>query len=469
MFLNLRVYTSLFIFTVVCNTNCYLAPFLVPVGTQTSLGTYVFSADWCTCKLLAAGGQNVTNGIIGIYEFNQTTGNLAPIGIPTTLGFIINSVKWCPLCTFLAAGGRDLDYSAIIQIYSFDPDNPGNLELVGSKTTLGSNMAVTSLDWCPSCSYLAASIGYGHFGSTGKIEIFSFNPEIGLSAVVTQTSFNRYSVDAIKWCDCHYLAAITSLAGASYPPSTLSIFSFDSNTGDLALTFSIDTNVHYNSIDWGNGNDCSYIAACGQGGMASGIIDIYYFDTESLSLVNSTTTLPDGNFNSVAWCQEYDYLTVAGFINDDQILQLYNFDSSTGGLSLLQTYTLNFFSHIIDWCDNCCNLAVGGSDLFNEIGTIQIFKGNTCITSPANLTAQKIYHRFPTQVDIINKLCWDAVPNAVEYDVYSDVNLSILLATIATTPYCYSQHQISPGKSATYYVTAVDAQGNQSEPAVVTI
>jgi len=45
----------------------------------------------------------------------------------------------------------------------------------------------------------------------------------------------------------------------------------------------------------------------------------------------------------------------------------------------------------------------------------------------------------------------------------------ILLATITNPPLCYSQHQICTGKSVTYYVTAVDAQGTQSEPAVVTI
>ena len=85
------------------------------------------------------------------------------------------------------------------------------------------------------------------------------------------------------------------------------------------------------------------------------------------------------------------------------------------------------------------------------------------------LTAQKIYHRFPTQVDIINQICWNPVAGAVAYNVYADAALTILLATITNPPLCYSQHQIAAGKTVTYYVTAVDASGNQSAPAVVTI
>ena len=105
------------------------------------------------------------------------------------------------------------------------------------------------------------------------------------------------------------------------------------------------------------------------------------------------------------------------------ILQLYHFDSSTGSLTLIPTPTISFEPNSIDWCGDCCNyLAVGGQTLGvtpATSGLIQLFRGNTiCLTPPTNLTAQKICHRFPTQVDIINQLCWSPVANAVAYNVY---------------------------------------------------
>jgi len=207
-----------------------------------------------------------------------------------------------------------------------------------------------------------------------------------------------------------------------------------------------------------------------------GIIDIYRFDllpTPSLSYITTATILSDNysNVNSIAWCQECDNLAVTGYIVDSHssrtnFVWLYHFDEATETLSFVQEYT-SFVPINISWCDNCRYLAVGGTN--QNHGVIQLYKSEFSSPAPANLHAQKIYHRFPTQVDIINKLCWDAVSGAVAYNVYADANLSILLATITNPPLCYSQHQICRGKSSTYYVTAIDAQGHQSEPAMVTV
>jgi len=140
----------------------------------------------------------------------------------------------------------------------------------------------------------------------------------------------------------------------------------------------------------------------------------------------------------------------------------------------LVTYPLRPFSvsqsDLVDWCGKCCYFAAGSNDADFTTGLIELFKGNACLLpAPTNLHAQKLYHRFPTQIDIINTLCWDSVVGAVAYNVYADANLTILLATITNPPLCYSQHQICKGKSSTYYVTAVDANGIESKPAVVII
>ncbi len=244
----------------------------------------------------------------------------------------------------------------------------------------------------------------------------------------------------------------------------------------MVLSTSVSNNAHYNTVD--SCDNCSYIAA---GGVRSnlGIVDIYSFDsthTPSLSLITTATIIIAGGdvVYSVAWCQDCNNLAfvATNTTTNDSLLQLGHFESSSGTLTM-QSQPLNFEAVVLDWCGNCCDLAVVGAleGVSTFTGIIQLFRGNPCgvLPAPTKLTAQKICHRFPTQVDIINQLCWDAVTGAVAYNVYADAALTILLATITTSPLCYSQHQITQGKTVTYYVTAVGANGSQCAPATVTI
>jgi len=385
----------------------------------------------------------------------------------------------------LAVGGHD-ENGQVLQAYSFDSLNPGNLETVGTATTLVVNSNITSLDWCLSCSYLSVSAAPGRLRGLGALQIFSFDHVTGFASVVSEI-FNR-KVDCLKWCsDCGYLAFIVSKVGVSPNSSSLMIYHFDpANPHDLAFTVSIDSANVYSSIDCcGN---CGYIAA--GGGIESGlfhiqsVIDIYHFDAAGTPTLTLITSTPLGTQNSyftcLKWCQGCDNLAAVEQLSDPDtgeeadVLHLYHFDSSNGTLTPIQTYTLEDMADVytLDWCGNCCDLSVGGLTADYAQGFFRLFQGNPCLggpTSPTNLTAQKLCHRFPTQIDIINQLCWNAVTGAVSYNVYADSELSILLATITNTPLCYSQHQICKGKLVTYYVTAVDAQENQSEPVSVTI
>jgi len=489
MFLNLRYQAALVVLTMAFIARCHLVPSLDPMGT-TTLGNAIFAVNWCPRQFLATGGFDSDGGLIGVYHFDLTTENLS-LTVTTTLGNLVNSVVWCPSCTFLAAGGQDSDFNGIIQIYSFSPSNPGNLETVGSSTLLGigGTYGVLSLDWCHGCSFLAAVAACPRDEGCPRdqpsiIQVYSFNPEHpgdleSVDGSITVTD----QIYSIKWCpDCNHLVAAGSFVYIYnfYPEASPS----------LVLSASIQNNATYNSVDVCDG--CSYIAA---GGVRNdspnpGIVDIYSFDsqsTSSLSFVTSVSIFDDESVvNTVRWCQGCDNLVVGGSIRQvNPVLQLYNFYSLTKTLSFVHEYRFGFYPFSTDWYGNCCYLAVGGVDYIQNAGTIQLYRGNTCLipptppAAPTNLTAQKISHRFPTQIDIINKLCWDAVANAVAYNVYADAALTILLATITNPPLCYSQHQIcsllrqgfggQEGKSATYYVTAVSAQGTQSEPAVVTI
>jgi|GEM_PF-1118035 hypothetical protein len=95
------------------------------------------------------------------------------------------------------------------------------------------------------------------------------------------------------------------------------------------------------------------------------------------------------------------------------------------------------------------------------------------ISEPSNLTGRQISNIFLLSRDIVNVLNWQAPSDSagiVSYNVYRDSSLTELAASIpATSPLTYADHNRSPGISYTYYVVSLDASGNMSSPASVTI
>ncbi len=486
MHFKFQIQIALIALSIATTSICDLVPALDPLGTTTFPGYNIYSVNWCGCNYLAAAGDidiaGTQYGIVGIYQFDQPTQTLS-LTVTATVTCDSFAAKWCPSCNYLAVGfendcsdrnfkANNPPVSVGIQIFSFYPQIPA-LQPLGEPTAFDGGF-IYSLDWCPSsCTYLAAG-GSVYVPASGLIQVYTFSQNTGL-APIGAAVYPPNFIYSIKWgCDCRYLAAVDSA-------NTLYIYNF--NSDGLSTAASWVGTTSYNSVDWCG--ECGYIAVGGQSNVFPfhGIIDIYKFDstsTQSISLITSAT-IPAANSSavSVAWCQDCDNLAVDVNIRGATCVQLYHFDSSTETLSVPQTYISTLanqsFGAIIDWCGNCCNyLAVGG--VFQQtfplapVGAIELFKGNAiCLTAPNNLTAQKIFHRFPTQVDIINQICWSAAPGAVAYNVYADAALSILLATITNPQLCYSQHQIRSGTSSTYYVTAVDANGFESQPAVVTI
>lgn len=519
MNLKLCMQIALIALSIANSTLCDLVAGLTPLPTTARLSdsNFIYTVNWCDCNYLAAGGYDENYGLVGIYQFDQATGTLsAPISV-TTFGGDAFTVQWCPSspsCQYLAVGGDDVTYSiGILQAYKFDSSIP-SLETIGSQTGLGGQF-ITSIDWSSSCAYLAAS------DYVGIIQVFTFDTDTGLSTTFSPVIPTGNPINCVKWCDNNdYLAVIDDV-------STLLIYTFDTSSG---LTFAADhhSTSSYNFIGWcGN---CGYIAAGGYNN-SGGIIDIYKFDptpTPHLSIVAyATIQLPDSggtsawSVYSLKWCQGCDNLAVSAVNNNsyDSVIQLYHFDTSAEQLTFINTYASSFsfynnyyviFTDNIDWCTDCAYLAASGADI-NGNGIIQLYK-STFVPPlpPSNLTAQKICHRFPTQVDIINQLSWDPVSGAVAYNVYAiqdataalaniansaccsrnktgasstvvaldsqnnqltytDVQIKTLLATVTTSPLCYSQHQICKGKQTTYYVTAINADGNESAPAIVII
>ena len=357
--LKLQVQIALFGLMIVSIMHCDFVPALDTVVTTTDLFGEVGSVQWCNnCNYLAAGAYDFNNqvGEIAVYKFDQATETLSFINSPTSFGFSGSpAISLCPTCSYLAAGGIDINHNGIIQVYSF---NSGSGITPVTHTTFGTGGAsVYSIDWCPSCSVFAAG-GVDYMG--GEIQIYSFSGT-DLFTIVGPQSPGSAPISSLKWCgNCNYLAAVDYNA-------KLYVYTFDGHDLTLSTSISLLTTQTYNSVDVCD--DCSYIVAGGQDINGHAVFDIYRFDprsTESLTTVTSRVISSDSSYvDSVKWCQGCDNLAVGG--EDDNtglgILQLYHFDSQSKILSQpLTATTLNYFANSVNWCgNNCCYLAVGGT------------------------------------------------------------------------------------------------------------
>lgn len=433
---------------------------------------------------------------------------LHAIGDPITSIDFVNSVAWCSSCEFLAAGTDDGAGSGTVSVFSFDPQNPdAGLTFV---TSIDQNPAVNAVAWCPNCDFLAAGgvAGANRVGP-GLVQVYSFDG----SQLVTAGDpvFTSAHISALKWCgNCQFLAVAGDDDGGF-----LSIYGFDTSVPGDGLTelstvdFGGGTNVY--SLDWCP--DCNYVAI---GGFFDGEgLQIYSFDplnpidslvlvtealvditvtaiswcdcnylavamdnagTESLQIYSfnqqNQTLTPVGNpievatsrVNSVAWCGTCEYLTIG---TEEGTVLVYRFDPTTGLTLFGSTEQVGTVATSLAWCGDCDYLSVGGDT--DTTGIIQLFELIRALPAPSNLTGQQCVHRFPTQSDIINSICWDAVTGAVSYNIYDGFAMAILLGTVSKSPLCFTQHQICPNVSKTYVVTAVDAQGVEGLPASITV
>lgn len=95
------------------------------------------------------------------------------------------------------------------------------------------------------------------------------------------------------------------------------------------------------------------------------------------------------------------------------------------------------------------------------------------IGSPENVAATRASNVFLLQTDLINIITWSAPQlgtTPVVYNIYRDAALTQLIGTVpATSPLQFYDHDRQPNVTYTYYITAVGASGNSSQPSSVTI
>jgi hypothetical protein len=94
---------------------------------------------------------------------------------------------------------------------------------------------------------------------------------------------------------------------------------------------------------------------------------------------------------------------------------------------------------------------------------------------PANLRGRQVRNRFATQTDLVNIITWRAPSSGetpVAYKIYRDATLTELIKTVRADgrhKFKFKDHNRRKHKSYTYFIVSVDAAGNQSVAASVTV
>lgn len=144
--------------------------------------------------------------------------------------------------------------------------------------------------------------------------------------------------------------------------------------------------------------------------------------------------------------------------------------SLVNGTATFSTSSLSNGPHTINAIYNgdSNNLSSSGS---NFIQTVSI------VLPPNNLRAVKERNKFASQVEIVNVLQWQgplAGAQPVVYKIYRDQQLTKFVGSVpgGSNPgsvYTYQDPGVQKGVTYTYYVVGVDANGNVSPPAVISI
>ena len=118
-----------------------------------------------------------------------------------------------------------------------------------------------------------------------------------------------------------------------------------------------------------------------------------------------------------------------------------------------------------------------GDDIHKASNSSPIFQEVLGVNPPTRLTGVRINHRFATQKDVVNQLTWyrpSSGVTAVEYRIFRDSKLTKLIAVIPDHHlkqqghFVYKDHRKTE-HSDTYYIVSVDAYGQFSKAAKVTI
>jgi len=285
---------------------------LSTIGNTILLNDSINTVEWCgTCSYLAVSGSDeLGNGLIQIYSFNSLNPGNLELTSTMTVGESISTLDWCQGCSFLAAGGST-EIGGFIQAFTFDGSN---LTATGNLVPL--DIPITSLKWCSDCSHLVA-VGSTNFPTiVGFISIYSFNPENPGTLELAYSQTMNANINAVDECNNCQFIAVGGKTNESPSRGFIDIFSFDSRatpTLSLVASTTISDEAILSIVRSLNWCGCGILAV--GGGIASfgdgGVVQLYHFDElETLSL-QQTFSVGSGVY-SVNWCGPCAFLAAGG-------------------------------------------------------------------------------------------------------------------------------------------------------------
>ncbi len=94
------------------------------------------------------------------------------------------------------------------------------------------------------------------------------------------------------------------------------------------------------------------------------------------------------------------------------------------------------------------------------------------ILPPTDLTGEMLENNFLTQIDLVNKLTWQAPASGTApavYKIYQDSGLLKLIGTVSADVLEFLDHNQQYGTTSNYYIISQDANGNASTAAHVAV
>jgi YVTN family beta-propeller protein len=119
------------------------------------------------------------------------------------------------------------------------------------------------------------------------------------------------------------------------------------------------------------------------------------------------------------------------------------------------------------------NVAIAPDGQFAYVSNYTSDTVNVIALPAAQIVAQgcKIYNRYLTQIDLVNKITWTASGSSapVSYSIYRDAALTDLAGTVAAEPFIFLDHNRSQNVTYTYYIVGNYGDGTTTVSVAVAV
>jgi YVTN family beta-propeller protein len=244
----------------------------------------------------------------------------------------------------------------------------------------------------------------------------------------------------------------TVIGAIAIAPNGHTAYAVTNNTSGLGNLLVIDTasNTLTNTIDLGSNTDLPGIIVSPDGNYLyitdNGNDDIIVIPTNNLTNI---TTFPSPGAFALAITPDSNELYVT---DDNANVSPYRVPAGTPVTS---------------------SISLGGHAYQFSIVISPLSTSPLSLLPPSSVSGCKTKNVFLLQTDYINNITWTAPATGTTpaaYAIYRNSALTQLAGIVpATGPLQYYDHDRNPNVTYTYYIVSVDASGNQSAPATVTV